>query len=181
MADSNITKKALASALKELVNKKPISKIRIGEICDLCDMNRKSFYYHFKDKNDLINWIFDTEFVNIVADDCTNIDDIKKGSIDKLINYLYDNKNFYKKVLKEKDQNCLSEHFRELIEPFIRSKMEELLGENALDFYVDFLIDGFISAIEKWITNDDALTGAKFCERMHICERLVAEKKVEQL
>ena len=28
-------------------------------------MNRKSFYYHFKDKYDLVNWIFDTEITKI--------------------------------------------------------------------------------------------------------------------
>ena len=53
MADSNITKKALASALKELMETVPFSKISIGDICEKCDMNRKSFYYHFKDKYDL--------------------------------------------------------------------------------------------------------------------------------
>ena len=59
MADSNITKKALAEALKELMEEKSFEKINIGDICEKCEMNRKSFYYHFKDKYDLVNWIFD--------------------------------------------------------------------------------------------------------------------------
>ena len=58
MADSNITKRALAAALKELMEQKPFSKINVAEICEKCGMNRKSFYYHFKDKYDLVNWIF---------------------------------------------------------------------------------------------------------------------------
>ena len=53
MADSNITKRALASALKELMNEKPFARISVSDICTRCDMNRKSFYYHFKDKYDL--------------------------------------------------------------------------------------------------------------------------------
>lgn len=63
MADSSITKKALANAMKELMEQKKFSKINVGEICSLCNMNRKSFYYHFKDKYDLVNWIFYSEFV----------------------------------------------------------------------------------------------------------------------
>ena len=63
MADSNMTKKALASALKELMKTVPFSKISVGDICNMCEMNRKSFYYHFKDKYDLINWIYTSEFV----------------------------------------------------------------------------------------------------------------------
>ena len=66
MADSNITKRALAEALREQMNIEPFGKISVGEICDRCQMNRKSFYYHFRDKYDLVNWIFDTEFLTIV-------------------------------------------------------------------------------------------------------------------
>nr|WP_318682878.1 TetR family transcriptional regulator [uncultured Acetatifactor sp.] len=63
LADSNITKRALSSAFKELLESRPFSKISIGDICEKCEMNRKSFYYHFKDKYDLVNWIYYTEFV----------------------------------------------------------------------------------------------------------------------
>ena len=65
MADSNITKKALAMALKDLMRETPFEKITITDICEKCDMNRKSFYYHFKDKYDLVVWIFDTEFMAV--------------------------------------------------------------------------------------------------------------------
>ena len=61
MADSNITKSALASALKELMETTPFAKITVSDICAKCNMNRKSFYYHFKDKFDLVNWIYDVE------------------------------------------------------------------------------------------------------------------------
>ena len=60
MADSNITKRALASALKELMNEKPFARISVSDICTKCEMNRKSFYYHFKDKYNLVNWIYNT-------------------------------------------------------------------------------------------------------------------------
>ena len=63
MADSNITKKIMAEALKELSETMPFAKISIGDICKHCNMSRKTFYYHFKDKEDLVNWIFDTEFI----------------------------------------------------------------------------------------------------------------------
>ena len=66
MADSNFTKRALAGALRELMMDVPFDKIRVAHICERCDMNRKSFYYHFKDKYDLLNWIFDTDFIAFV-------------------------------------------------------------------------------------------------------------------
>ena len=59
MADSNVTKRALATAMKQLMAKEPFSKISVGDICQVCQMNRKSFYYHFRDKYDLVNWHFE--------------------------------------------------------------------------------------------------------------------------
>ena len=59
MADSNITKRALAAALKELVEDMPFDKITVGLICDKCDMNRKSFYYHFNTFGSCCNFICD--------------------------------------------------------------------------------------------------------------------------
>ena len=70
MADSNITKNALATSLKNLMKEKPFEKISVSDICDACGMNRKSFYYHFKDKYDLVNWIFLVGFLSKM-----NIDD----------------------------------------------------------------------------------------------------------
>ena len=55
-ADSNLTKRALAAAMKELMEQMPFSKISVSDIAEQCGMNRKSFYYHFKDKYDLVNW-----------------------------------------------------------------------------------------------------------------------------
>ena len=69
MADSNITKRALATSLKELMAEQPFDKINVAQICERCNMNRKSFYYHFKDKYDLVNWIFDTEFIALLKNE----------------------------------------------------------------------------------------------------------------
>ena len=48
MADSNITKSALASALKELMETTPFAKITVSDICAKCNMNRKKFLLSFQ-------------------------------------------------------------------------------------------------------------------------------------
>lgn len=66
MSDSLITKKALAASLKELCHTKSFDKISIADITEHCGLNRQSFYYHFQDKYDLLNWIYYNEaFINI--------------------------------------------------------------------------------------------------------------------
>lgn len=53
---SQITKRALEQSLKNLLLKKPLTKITIQDIAEDCGINRMTFYYHFKDIYDLVEW-----------------------------------------------------------------------------------------------------------------------------
>lgn len=53
---SQITKRALEQSLKNLLLQKPITKITINDITEDCGINRMTFYYHFKDIYDLVEW-----------------------------------------------------------------------------------------------------------------------------
>ena len=53
---SKVTKRALEQSLKNLLLKKPLTKITIGDITEDCGINRMTFYYHFKDIYDLVEW-----------------------------------------------------------------------------------------------------------------------------
>ena len=53
---SDITKRALEASLKNLLLKKPLDKITINDIAEDCGISRMTFYYHFKDIYDLIEW-----------------------------------------------------------------------------------------------------------------------------
>ncbi len=52
------TKELLAESFLELAETKRIDKIRISDITDNCGMSQPTFYHHFKDKYDLIVWIY---------------------------------------------------------------------------------------------------------------------------
>ena len=60
---SGNTRRQLISAIKQLMSTQSFRSIRVNDICDLCHINRKSFYYHYKDKFDLVNNVFYTEFI----------------------------------------------------------------------------------------------------------------------
>jgi probable dihydroxyacetone kinase regulator len=55
---ANMTKRALADSLIKLLRTKPITKVTINDITEACGVNRMTFYYHFKDIYDLVEWIF---------------------------------------------------------------------------------------------------------------------------
>lgn len=60
---SNITKKALGNELKSLMLKKNINQISITELVNQCGLNRQTFYYHFADIYDLLQWIYQNEIL----------------------------------------------------------------------------------------------------------------------
>lgn len=63
---SLMTKKALATSLKKLMEQKTLDKISVREIIEDCGVNRKTFYYHFEDIYDLLKWLFEEEAIEIV-------------------------------------------------------------------------------------------------------------------
>ena len=160
MATSKITKIALANSLKELMAEMPFQKISVGQIAEKCNLNRKSFYYHFKDKYDLINWIFDTEFKAILQRKNYECDwDIYEN----LIAYFYDNRAFYRKALEIKGQNSFFEHFNDRLRTFFSGKQTNLSSDERFnEFYTNFFADAFICSIERWIMTKNCLKSDEF-------------------
>lgn len=60
------TKKTLADSLKKFMKKKPFSKITVSELVSDCNINRKTFYYHFEDIYALLKWMFEEEAINVI-------------------------------------------------------------------------------------------------------------------
>ena len=176
MAGSNRTKKALAIALKELTNEMAFSKITVEDICERCEMNRTSFYYHFKDKYDLANWIFDTEFVKIVSNTVSEADLEDANSWDiyyRLAEHLFTNRSFYSSVFKVKGQNSLSDHFKELCQPVLASRLQNALrGRPIQKFHIDFFTEAALSAIERWISDKDCIPPDQFVALLKSCVEL---------
>lgn len=167
MADSNITKRALAIAFKELIENRPFSKISIGDICEKCEMSRKSFYYHFKDKYDLVNWIYYTEFIAIARQKEYTLG---WDLLEDLCTYFYENRDFYRKTFNVVGQNSFSEYFREVVEMILTNIMKKFYNtEDPIDFYVDFYSDAFFCAIKKWISSQDCIPADVFVHRLKSC------------
>ena len=62
------TKQMLVDALISIADKKPISKITISELVTYCNINRKTFYYHFTDIYDLLEWHLNNEIETAISD-----------------------------------------------------------------------------------------------------------------
>lgn len=98
MIERKSTKNLFAESFRELSTNKPADKITVKEICKNCGLTAPTFYNHFRDKYDLIAWIYSTRAEEIMNK--IDIADYKlKDSIRDVIKYFFDNKDFLKNLL----------------------------------------------------------------------------------
>lgn len=149
--DFNPTKTALSEAMKALLSEHPLDDIRISDITSRCGLSRKSFYLYFRDKYDLVQWIFDTEFLlKIDFEKIERTIDYHRA----LCEYLYENRAFYSHALQNKGQNSFSEYLSQLMMPLLidHYNMERVCGEYMQECS-EGIVDGFINFLTRWLTD----------------------------
>lgn len=52
--------------MKQLLRSNPIEKITIDSILEIAGVSRRSFYRYFKDKYELLEWIYNYDFCRFV-------------------------------------------------------------------------------------------------------------------
>ena len=158
----NITKRALVQALKKRMETQNFEKISISEICADCGLSRKSFYYHFKDKYELINWIYDTEFMEQALK--TEFPD-SWAFLEVLCAYFYENRTFYRKSFLVKGQNSFSEHFSSIVFSILYCDLSELFPQDApLNPLAEFYADALVCSVKKWLCKKDSMAPQQFVQ-----------------
>ncbi len=174
MAESGLTKNTLATALKQLMTEKPFEKISVSDICDRCGMNRKSFYYHFHDKYDLVNWIFTTDFLETMDFSA------EKGGWQLLLEScerLYEEGAFYRDALQIKGQNSFHDYVLETVSPIVFHLVRDLYQDDEIaDFFVSFFGDAFLTAIMRWLSEETRMTPEEFVRDLRAACRGISRK-----
>ena len=101
------TKQLFADKILQLAKHKPIKNIQIKELCDLCGVERTTFYYHFRDKYDLVAWIFKQNYIE-EASRAETIND--ERMIREMFHRLSMQKEFFLNALQDSSQNNLREY-----------------------------------------------------------------------
>lgn len=153
---SEITKKALATSLKKLLSKKELSKITISNITDDCGVNRQTFYYHFKDVYDLLEWIYLNEVIQSL-DGKDTYDTWQHGFL-SIFEYILNNKDFvkntYNSISREFFLRFIYNQTTELLMNIIEAKSKNLeVKKEDKKFIANFYKYGFVGIVQDWIEN----------------------------
>jgi len=166
--DSSNRKLIYAEALKTLMARKAFSKISVGDIVDVCGLTRQSFYYHFKDKYDLMNWIYYTETARFMTS-CDTLDHWTDG-LKELCDYMRQNKTFYRNALNTTGQNSFPEYLNRYIKDLSTSAVEKITSAEydsiKWDFLVSFFATAFVAFIVRWSDNGMKEDPAEFITKI---------------
>lgn len=167
----NFTKRAMEESLKRLLLKKPLNKITVSDIAEECGINRMTFYYHFKDIYDLVEWV-------CVEDASKALDGKKtyKTWQEGLMNIFHEvlkNKpfimNVYRCVSREQVELYLYKLTYDLIYGVVEEKAVGMtVREDDKKFIVDFYKYSFVGIMLEWIRNDMKEDPKRIVERLEL-------------
>ena len=154
---NDLTKRALEQAFVELLAQKPLKKITVSDVTKRCGVNRMTFYYHFEDIYDLLNYCLSVE-------------------MDKVLDGKYDNttwvegmRNIFEVCLKHKTVLINAYHFNSRgnveskLDPIVfkltyHVVKEEASGHRVKEENLQFVANGYkhllIGIVLDWIKDD---------------------------
>ncbi len=156
------TKIWIADKMKELMKTKPLDKIRVTEICKIAEIERPTFYYHFKDKYDLIAWIF--------LRDAYDTDIISEVSAAKGMEKMRQEFIFYKRAYDDVSQNALwqymIEYFVKRYENEARIRLNTDILDTQLKYSIRLYCYGCVGMTKEWLLNDNTTSAETVVQMM---------------
>lgn len=150
----NTTKHALEASLKKLLLHKPLDKITINDITADCGISRMSFYYHFKDIYDLVEWICVEDGKRALQDKKTY--DTWQEGMCQIFEAILENKPFIMNVYRCVSRDKIESYLYKLTFGLIVNVVEEKcvgtsVAEEDKAFIAEFYKYGFVGMMLDWI------------------------------
>lgn len=136
------------------MSQKPLDKIKIADITNDCEVNRQTFYYHFKDIYDLLEWIYTNEATRALGDKKTY--DTWQDGFYEIFEYILENKifviNTYNSVSREYLERYLYNEAYYLLLGVVEEKSKDIsVRDKDKAFIADFYKFAFVGLVIEWI------------------------------
>ena len=154
---SQVTKRALEQSLKNLLLKKPLTKITVADIADDCGINRMTFYYHFKDIYDLVEWSC-LEDAKKALDEKKTYETWQQGLL-QIFEAVQDNKPFILNVYHCVHREQVEKYLQPLVDKLLLDIIEEesagmTVRDEDKQFIAQIYSYVFIGLMLDWIKDD---------------------------
>ena len=144
-----------AKAIKSLIKKQPLDKITVTDIVSTAGKTRQTFYRHFQDKYDLVNWYFE----KLVLKSFEEMN--QGGTLQEALNlkfaFIEQEHAFFKEAFKSNDYNNLIHYDFCCIYDFYKEYIHQNTGKTLssdIDFLLKMYCRGSVDMTVEWVLND---------------------------
>lgn len=169
MRTTRDTKGMFADALEAMMERMPLSKVRVGDLCARCNVERRVFYYHFKDKYDLVAWMFERDYASAAAE----LAPYSEALYAEAHRRLWARRAFYRRAFEEDSQNSI---WRYLLQFSIEANewvLKRYLGVPVLSrehaFMARHFAYGNVGCLVDWLRGSIAATPEQLASSMFGC------------
>ena len=166
---SQTTKRALEASLKKLLNQKPLNKITINDITEDCGVNRMTFYYHFKDIYDLVDWILTEDAIKVMEG--RRSFDTWTEAFQDILQQVQANRTLVLNVYRSVGREQVEQYLYRLLDPMLkefadRETMDITVQDADKQFIIDFYKYALVGMVLEWIRRDMKTDPAVMTERL---------------
>ena len=156
------TKRQLRQALTQLLQQKPIKDITVREIADLVDINRGTFYLHYKDIYDMLASIeqeLSDKFIQIFQKyNARNTKDFPYPLFLDIFEFVSDNAELFRVLIGPNGDISFIMKIHQLYNMYcIQTEISKLSPELSINckYYGNFILYGCVGLIEQWLSSDN--------------------------
>lgn len=181
---SKYTRQAIMYSMLKLLQEKSIDKIIVKDICEMCDINRNTFYYYYSDIYQVL-------------------EELLRIETEKSLKEKQENNSFYEEYLRKyhlvleyrkavyhlynsKNRDMILKYLYDITENFVeRYVQKEVEGKNLspedIQFIVDFYSDSMIGNILRWMQKGMQEKQEKLIYRMSISYQATITALIAQI
>lgn len=178
------THKLLRDAMFALLENYDFDDITVVDICDKAMIHRATFYTHFKDKHDFMEYVAKEKLRDFYKEsklyaDFSNKENLYRAMIFNVLQFVEQNKSMFRLASQSSNSNFFdSLHkiiYEELLDFLMSSQQNGETYRAPVDIFAMYLTGGLTSIVRWWLANDTGYTKedmAKYIE----CMLLSSEK-----
>lgn len=164
------TRTQLRQQLLLLMQEKPVQQITVKELCDRCDINRGTFYLHYKDVQALLASI-ETELMEQLEQMLDSLDphtmrfsskSVPSPELCSVFEFIADNADVVRVLLCDGQDSAflaqVMDVIRQRVLPIWSNEFSQK-GASA-EYVYEFVVSGCIGMLQHWLKSDMALSPA---------------------
>lgn len=169
MRTTRDTKGMFADELEAMMARVPLSKVRVADLCARCGVERRVFYYHFKDKYDLVAWMFDRDYRAATETGAPYTEALYAEAHRRI----WARRGFYRRAFEEDSQNSIRCYLLQLSIEANEAALKRHLGVPVLSreraFEARHFAHGNVGCVIDWLRDAVDATPEQLAAEMFAC------------